>query len=117
MYHDVILTGLQDGGSYAYSAGSTSGGWSNVFTFTAPKLAATSFTVAVYGDMGISNSEATTGALPALSPLSPHAAVQGTACVCWWARVGVVSRGGRCSPVQLNMWPLSGLVWSLCPRA
>jgi hypothetical protein len=61
VFHDVVVTGLADSTVYYYTCGSDSGGYSSVFSFTSLSSTRTQFTVAVYGDMGISNSEATTG--------------------------------------------------------
>ena len=43
--------------------GSSSGGWSSEFSFVSNSITADAFTIAVYGDMGISNSEATNARL------------------------------------------------------
>ncbi len=43
--------------------GSSSGGWSSEFSFVSNSISADAFTIAVYGDMGISNSEATNARL------------------------------------------------------
>jgi len=57
--HFVTLTGLRAGQvTHYYRCGDASGGWSDVFSFVTPPLDGTnkSFTIAVYGDMGIDNS-------------------------------------------------------------
>ncbi len=62
MFHDTVLTGLSAGTTYYYIVGDATAGWSHEFSFTTQPAQFRPFSVAVYGDMGISNSEATTGA-------------------------------------------------------
>jgi len=58
--HFVTLLDLAPATRYYYRCGDASGGWSAVYTFvTPPNNAQTPFTVAIYGDMGIENSQNT----------------------------------------------------------
>jgi len=56
--HNVILFGLEFSTKYYYVCGDSAGGWSDEFYFTSQPSYNTqpSFKIAVYGDMGISNS-------------------------------------------------------------
>ena len=60
--HVAVLTGLSTSTLYYYRVGADAGGWSPVFTFTtAPARGERAYPVTflAYGDMGISNSQAT----------------------------------------------------------
>ena len=60
--HDTVVENLKPSTLYFYQCGDQLGGWSDIFNFTtAPSRQAqpTSFTIAVYGDMGIANAQHT----------------------------------------------------------
>lgn len=59
-HHHVVLPNLKPSTTYYYIAGDEAGGFSSENHFvTAPATPETSFTAAIYGDMGLSNSEST----------------------------------------------------------
>ena len=68
--HDVVLVGLAPATVYYYSCGNAAAGWSKVYSFESPRAAgdATPFSVAVYGDMGATESEETIASLVARLP-------------------------------------------------
>jgi len=58
--HFVVLRDLAPATQYFYRCGDAAGGWSAVYTFTTPPdNTDTPFTIAIYGDMGIVNSQNT----------------------------------------------------------
>lgn len=57
--HDTPLVGLPPATQVYYSAGSASGGFSRVFSFKSPPKPDSPVSFAVYGDMGVKNSEGT----------------------------------------------------------
>jgi hypothetical protein len=59
--HFVVLRDLVPGTTYYYRCGDASGGWSEVYSFTTVPHDANKkpFTIAIYGDMGIVNSQNT----------------------------------------------------------
>jgi len=62
--HFVTLTDLRPATVYTFRCGDAAGGWSALSTFTtAPGDTAKAFAVAIYGDMGIENSQQTADAL------------------------------------------------------
>ena len=63
--HVVQLPPLPASTQFFYRAGSDAAGWSRVFSFTSPRTSgsAAPLSLAIYGDMGITNSEATVAAL------------------------------------------------------
>ena len=61
VFHDTVASGLTAATTYFYIVGDDAAGYSAEFSFTTAPPAFRPFSVAVYGDMGISNSEATTG--------------------------------------------------------
>lgn len=63
--HDAVLEGLEAATTYYYIVGDATGGWSSEASFTSPPAPNRdqSYTAAVYGDMGVDNSDATSNRL------------------------------------------------------
>jgi hypothetical protein len=58
-YHAVV-TGLKASTTYWYVVGDSQGGWSSPLSFNTAPATSQPFTIAVYGDMGVHNSQNTT---------------------------------------------------------
>jgi len=69
-HHTVILPNLSPSEQYFYQCGDAYGGWSPVYSFSTPPNSYVPTTVAIYGDLGISNGQMTSSRLNALAPLN-----------------------------------------------